>query len=54
MPVVALKKDKSNGIDVVKKMRNYSNESAFKKKAEKAMTFLKKHGLPKAFTKKSK
>jgi hypothetical protein len=54
MPTAALKKGKSNDITVVKKMKDYSNEPAFKKKAEKAAEFLKKNGLPKAFTKKKK
>ena len=39
---------------VVKKMKDYSDEPAFKKKAEKATEFLKKNGLPKVFTKKKK
>lgn len=54
MPTISLKKGKSNDVTVVKKMRDYSNEPAFKKKAEKASEFLKKHGLPKAFSKKKK
>jgi len=54
MPAIAVKKEKSSSVAVVKKMRDYSNEPAFKKKAEKAIAFLKKHGLPKAFTKKNK
>ena len=54
MPAIAIKKGKSANVTVVKKMKDYSKESAFKKKAEKAIAFLKKHGLPKAFTKKSK
>lgn len=54
MPAIALKKEKSIEIAVVKRMRDYSNEPTFKKKAEKAIAFLKKHGLPKAFTKKNK
>jgi len=54
MPTVALKKGKANDTTVVKKMRDYSNEPVFKKKAEKATEFLKKHGLPKTFTKKKK
>lgn len=52
MPAVAIKKDKSNNVTVVKKMRDYSEEPVFKKKAERAMAFLKKHGLPKTFKKK--
>lgn len=54
MPTVAVKKDKSGNVIVVKRMRDYSNEPAFKKKAEKAMGFLKKHDLPKSIAKKSK
>ena len=52
MPTVALKKDSKNEIAVVKKMKDYSKEPVFKKKAEKAMALLKKHGLPKTFKKK--
>lgn len=33
-------------------MKDYSNDPAFKKKVEKAISFIKKHGLPTAFTKK--
>jgi len=35
-------------------MRDYSEEPAFKKKAEKAAGFIKKHGLPKTTGKKKK
>ena len=35
-------------------MRDYSKDPSFKRKAENAIAFLKKHGLPKAFKKKSK
>jgi hypothetical protein len=35
-------------------MKDYNREPAFKKKAERAVALLKKHGLPKDFTKKSK
>ncbi len=35
-------------------MRSYNNEPVFKKKAEKAVAFLKKHELPKAVSKKKK
>jgi len=52
MPTVASKKQKSNEIAVEKKMKDYSNEPSFKKKADKAMIFIKKHGLPKAFSEK--
>ena len=54
MPAVAEKKANQSKVTVVKKIRDYSDEPAFKKKAEKATAFLKKHGLPKAFTKKKK
>lgn len=54
MPAIALKSEKSNSITEVKKMRDYSKDPSFKKKAENAITFLKKHGLPKAFKKNSK
>ncbi len=49
MPTIAIKKEKNSSVTIVKKMRDYSNEPAFKKKAENAVAFLKKHGLPKAF-----
>ena len=49
MPAVAIKKEKKIGVTIVKKMRDYSDEPAFKKKAENAIAFLKKHGLPKSF-----
>jgi hypothetical protein len=52
MPVVALKKGKSDDVTIIKKMRDYSNEPTFKKKAENAILFLKKHELPKEFKKK--
>lgn len=51
MPAVTTKKDQTINISIVKKMRDYSNEPAFKKKAEKAIKFLKKHGLPESFKK---
>ena len=54
MPAVALKKDKENEIAVVKKMRNYSDEPVFKKKAEKAAAFIKKTWFTKDFYKKRK
>ena len=54
MPAIEEKKKKANQVTVVKKMRDYSNEPAFKKKEEKAKAFLKEHGLPEAFTKKKK
>jgi hypothetical protein len=51
---LALKKEKSADVNIVKKMRDYSKEPTFKKKAAKAQAFLKKHGLPKSFKNKSK
>ena len=39
-------------LTVKKNMRKYSNEPFFVEKAEKAIAFLKKHGLPKASKKK--
>lgn len=52
MPTVAVKKENTTHVAIVKKMRDYSNEPAFKKKAESAIAFLKKHGVPKSFQKK--
>ena len=54
MPAAAIKNDQSTNVTVVKKMRDYSNDPFFKKKAENAKAFLKKHGLPKSFKKKGK
>ncbi len=52
MPTALLKKEKVDTVTVIKKMRDYSNEPAFKKKAEKAIAFIKKHGLSKSAKKK--
>jgi ribosomal protein L31E len=52
MPAATAKKDQTNNVTIVKKMRDYSKEPAFKKKAENAIKFLKKHGLPESFKKK--
>lgn len=54
MPAAASKKEKSNGVTVVEKMRDYSNDPFFKKKEEQAREFINKHGLPKNFTSKEK
>jgi len=54
MSELAIKKERSGNVAVVKKMKDYRNEPAFRKKAEKATTFLKKNGLPKSFAKKTK
>ena len=52
--MLAANKMNTKEIIVVRKMRDYSNEPLFQKKAEKAASFLKKHGLPKAFAKNGK
>ena len=54
MPTIAIKKERVTNVTVVKKMKDYSEEPAFKKRAKNAIAFLKKHGLPKTFTKKVK
>lgn len=51
MPAVAIKKENSDPVTIIKKMKDYNNEPAFKKKAENAIAFLKKNGLPKTFKK---
>ena len=53
MPAIAIKKDKLPNlkIEVDRKMRDYSNEPTFVKKAKKAAAFLKANGLPKSFKK---
>jgi len=48
----AVNKNQSSNITIVKKMRDYSTDPFFKKKAEEAIKFLKKHGLPESFKKK--
>ena len=56
MSTIAINKGKADkgNITVKKNMKDYSNEPCFVKKAEKAMVFLEKNGLPKSITKKSK
>ena len=54
MPTVAQQDGNRTEIAVVKKIKDYSKEPFFREKAEKAVAFLKKRGLPKAFQKKSK
>ncbi len=44
-------KEKVSNVTVVKKMRDYSKEPVFKKKAENAALFIKKNGLPQTFRK---
>lgn len=53
MPAVTIKKERSTDITVVDKMKDYRDEPVFKKKAEKAIAFIEKHGLPKSFKKKT-
>lgn len=52
MSGVALKKENSTGVTIVKKTRDYSNDPFVRKKAEQAKAFIKKHGLPESFKKK--
>ena len=47
MPKTTLKNKKVR----IKKMKDYSDDPFFKKKAEDAIKFLKKHPLPKSFKK---
>lgn len=46
MPVAKKKKKEEIKVTIVKKMRNYSSDPTFLKKAEKAKAFIHKHGLP--------
>jgi len=49
MASTLLKKDKTKtDIAVAAKMKDYSKEPAFKRKAEEAIAFIKKNGLPKS------
>lgn len=50
MPTAKSKKE-TPGITVVKKMKDYSKDPYFVKKAERARAFLEKHPLPESFTK---
>jgi hypothetical protein len=45
MPVAAKKKKEDIKVTIVKKMRDYSSDPTFLKKAEKVKAFLHKHGL---------
>jgi hypothetical protein len=54
MTSIAMKKSKTPNITIVKKMKDYSHEAVFKKKADEAAAFLTKNGMPKNFTRKSK
>ena len=46
MSTATVKESKVSSVTIVKKMRDYSKESVFKKKAENAAAFIKKNGLP--------
>jgi len=46
MPAAATKKKEEIKVTVVKKMRDYSQDPTFRKKAEKAKAFLQKNGSP--------
>ena len=46
MRSVAANKKTTDNVVVVKKMKDYGNEPAFNEKAKNAITFIKKHGLP--------
>ena len=46
MPVAVTRTKKDIAVTVVKKMRDYSQDPFFRKKAEKAKAFLEKYGLP--------
>jgi hypothetical protein len=46
MSISATKKKEEIKVTVVKKMRDYSRDPTFRKKAEKAKAFLQKNGLP--------
>ncbi len=54
MQAVIPNTEKPNEIAVIKKMKDYSNEPVFKKKAEKATALLKEYPLPESFIKKHK
>ena len=51
MSTVTVKESKVTSVTIVKKMRDYSKQSVFKKKAEDAAIFIKKKGLPDSFKK---
>jgi hypothetical protein len=51
MSLTAINKIQTN-VTIVKKLRDYSTDPVFKKKAEEAKKFIKKHGIPESFKKK--
>jgi len=54
MTSISMKKSKTSNITVIKKMKDYSQDVVFKKKADEAAAFLTKNGIPKKFTRKTK
>lgn len=46
MSTAAIKEPKVTNVTIVKKMKDYSKEPVFKKKAKDAELFIKKNGLP--------
>ncbi|MEX6686286.1 hypothetical protein QTN47_02205 [Danxiaibacter flavus] len=54
MTSIAMKKNKTSNIIVTKKMKDYSQDAVFKKKADEAAAFLTKNGMPRNFARKSK
>lgn len=40
------KKNRNNGVTLVKNMRDYSHDAAIKRSAKEAIQFLKKAGIP--------
>jgi hypothetical protein len=51
MSTAAVKDSKVTSVTIVKKMRDYSKEPVFKKKAADTALFIKKNGLPASFKK---
>lgn len=51
MSLAAIKKIQTN-VTIVKELRDYSKDPYFRKKAEEAKEFIKKHGIPESFKKK--
>jgi len=49
----ASKKETTINIRVVKNMRDYSKDPVLQRMGEEAKEFLKKHGLPESFKKRS-
>ena len=49
MPYLKVKEKNSGNIIIVEKMRDYSKDPVFMKRAKEARAFIKKYGLPKSF-----